>query len=142
MKRTILKPILAATLVVASLGTLAQAKDRTLMLQRGSDVMIRMPTLARDLTTSGPVTMGPLMKIQLHFNCASRGTPVEFPNDIAIWHDYGFTVAAGTTVKYVAAFGNTGIAILPAIPAGKQVFISNVVPGGVTPETPCTATQM
>jgi hypothetical protein len=75
----------------------------------------------------------------LRLRCAVQGTPSEFPNDIRIWRNVG-GISAGTVVTWtLPSTGETGTAVLPAVPAGQSYFLSNVLPGGREAGTPCAA---
>jgi hypothetical protein len=127
-----LKTAVLAALALTTLGTVTlHARDSSVLLKRGiSNVQ------------AVPMTNGPVAIMKLKFNCVVAGSPTEFPNDIAISHNYNFTVPAGTLVAYTAPFGNSGTVALPALAPGKYFFLSNVIPGGGPAGAPCTASQI
>ncbi len=136
MKPTSARPHIAAVLALATLGSLATASANAgggITILRNSDAL--NPRVMQ-------VNPNALVPIKLQFKCVVKGTPVEFPNDIAIWHSYSFTVPAGTKVAYTAPYGKTGTVVLPALPPNTYHFVNNVFPGGGPAGAPCTATQI
>jgi hypothetical protein len=132
MIRTSLKIAFASALALATLAPAAlQARDTGAVLMRGVTPL-----------KVAPMTRAPVAIIKMKFNCVVAGTPTEFPNDIAISHNYGFTVPAGTKVAYTAPYGNTGIVTLPALAPGTYFFVYNAIPGGMQAGAPCSASQI
>ncbi|MCG6901837.1 MAG: hypothetical protein LJE68_04065 [Rhodobacter sp.] len=132
MSRNSLKTALVAALTLTTIGSAGlHAADRGLLLQRATTNVQMAPTANRAI-----------VKMKLSFNCVVSGTPVEFPDDISISHNYNFTVPAGTMIAYTAPFGNSGTVALPALAPGKRFVVSHAVPGGITAGAPCTATQL
>jgi hypothetical protein len=76
--------------------------------------------------------------------CVVRGTPNEFPNDIRLSNTSAATIPAGHKVRWVVnAPHYEGIYTFVApLAAGKNVFLSNVIPGGVAAGTPCTTSSV
>ena len=153
MKRSILKPLMAAAVAVTGLATTADAHDTRLMLSRlmtaHTHVAPMFTTRSLQRAMDFPIMRAPMVRVpgvltrlKLSFDCVVAGTPVEFPNDIRISNPYSFTVAAGTVATYSAPFGNSGTVVLPALAPGAGVYVSNAVPGGITAGAACSASEM
>ncbi len=146
MKRTFLKPLLAAAVAASALTTSVGAHDRALLLQHTAAPSLMMrPAFSRVFdraVRSDTIVRAPAPVFKLSFDCVVAGTPVEFPNDIRISNPYDFSVAAGTVAFYSAPYGNTGTVTLPALAPGAGIYVSNAVPGGITAGTPCSASQL
>ncbi len=132
MKSAFVKTTLAALLSLTALASVSA--------QAGSVVNLRASNALKPQVMQ--VNPNALRPIKLQFNCVVQGTPVEFPNDIAISHNYNFTVPAGTKVAYVAPFGKSGVVTLPALAPGKVHYVMNVFPGGGPAGAPCSASQV
>lgn len=83
-------------------------------------------------------------QVQLAFKlaCKVQGTPVEFPDDIALINNGPGTVAKGTKVHWkLASPAHEGdYTFAAALAPGKVVYLSGVLPGGVEAGKPCTVT--
>lgn len=122
------KLFLCALAATAALATLPHFAAEA----RGGFILQKAPHL--------PGTV--LRPIKLQFACVVAGTPVEFPNDIAISNTYNFATPAGVSVSYTAPFGNTGVVTLPSLAPGATHIVSNAIPGGHPAGAPCTATEI
>lgn len=73
--------------------------------------------------------------------CIVAGTPSEFPNDISIVNKGATIIKAGTTVKWSVPFANAkgSYKLTADLAAGKSVFLSGVIPGGVEAGHDCKA---
>lgn len=73
--------------------------------------------------------------------CVVAGTPSEFPNDISIVNKGATIIKAGTTVKWSVPFANAkgSYKLTADLAAGKSVFLSGVIPGGVEAGHDCKA---
>lgn len=72
-------------------------------------------------------------------SCVVKGTPSEFPNDIALVNKGITVIKAGTAVKWSVPLVNAnGLYKLTAdLAPGKQVALVNVIPGGVEAGSTC-----
>ena len=90
---------------------------------------------------TGPVIVNPnYLALIFRIDCVVRGTPTEFPNDIRLTNAGAATIPAGHKVRWVInAPHYEGIYTFgAALATGKNVFLNNVIPGGVAAGTPCT----
>lgn len=127
MKRTIIS-LTAAALLASGLGLQASADTLSPALKNATKATA--PTLNTGI---------PKPKVLLALKCTVSGTPVEFPNDIAVWATNA-SIPAGTTVAWsVPGTVLNGTATLPAVAKGKAHYISNAIPGGLVAGTPCSA---
>ena len=131
MTHKTLKAAIATALALTTLSsaTLQAGNNRVLLQSATSNVQMSAAINRRALP------------IEMIFDCVVDGTPVEFPDDIAISHNYNFTTPAGTRVAWTAPFGNFGRVALPALEPGKRYIVRHAVPGGITAGSPCTAVQ-
>lgn len=96
----------------------------------GNDVLTKMPNGGADILLRQIKSVG----------CTVAGTPSEFPDDIAI-RNTGSTLPAGTKINWsVPNSGKSGTYTLSAsLAAGKGLFVSGVLPGGVEAGNACVA---
>lgn len=98
-----------------------------------------------------PVQLSPQPRIQMQpavrpelrpvfsLTCRVQGTPVEFPNDIAIINNGPGTVPAGTKLHWSMtkpALQGDYVLGSPLAP-NTQTFVNGVIPGGLPAGMPC-----
>lgn len=85
---------------------------------------------------------GPVPALAWSLKCLASGSPVEFPNDVALVNNGPGTVPKGTKIHWKLMNYAGDYVFAAALPKGALVRISNVLGGGVQAGTPCQATKI
>lgn len=79
------------------------------------------------------------VKLGTVLKCVVSGTPSEFPDDLRIANAGVTSLPAGTQLTWSAAGFNGAVSLGKALPPGKSIKLSNVLPGGAEAGTVCSA---
>jgi hypothetical protein len=89
-----------------------------------------------------PLGHGTVPSLAWSLKCLASGSPVEFPNDVALVNNGPGTVPKGTKIHWKLNNYAGDYVFAAALAKGGLVRISNVLGGGVAAGTPCTATKI